>query len=251
MKGWGLASAVRTLTILPFPGNESDSPATTLYWFVPVGALLGFILYGVALLCQPLQAPFLTGSLLIGLLALLTRAFHLDGLCDMFDGFGGGWTKERKLEIMKGSTVGAFGVIALIITLLVKVSAVALMIERGGIPLLVYVPILSRLFVVAQSVFNPYARKEGGTAARLVTEGRVRHVAISVVWVVVVIILYKNVVLLRLGLLVGVAATVTVGIALHARKQIGGVTGDILGATVELSEAGMLLAAAIVMPLPL
>lgn len=251
MKGCGLASAVRTMTILPFPGQESESPATTLYWFVPIGAFLGFVLYGIALLCQPLDAPFLSSSLLVGLLAFLTRAFHLDGLCDMFDGFGGGWTKERKLEIMKDSTVGAFGVIALIITLLIKVHAIALLIERGGLTFLVYAPLLSRFFVVAQSVFNPYARKEGGTAARLVTEGRLRHFLVAVVWVGVTIILFNNIALLSLGAMAGLGVVITIGVAYNSRKQIGGVTGDILGATVELSEAGMLLMAAIMVALPL
>ena len=251
MKGCGLASAVRTLTIFPFPGKESESPATTFYWFVPIGAFLGFLLYGVALLLQSLKAPLLSSSLLIGLLVFLTRAFHLDGLSDMFDGFGGGWTKERKLEIMKDSSVGVFGVLALIITLLVKVSALALLIERGGMATLVYVPLLSRLFVVAQAVFNPYARKEGGTASRSVTEGRTRHVLVSLVWVVVIVILFQVISLVKLVILAGAGAIVTVKVAYKSRKHIGGVTGDILGATIELSEVGMLLLAAIVTPLPL
>lgn len=246
MKGWGLASAVRTLTILPFPGRESESPATTLYWFVPIGAFLGFVLYGVALVCQPLDAPLLSGSLIIGLLAYLTRAFHLDGLCDMFDGFGGGWTKEAKLEIMKDSHVGVFGVIALIMTLLVKVSAVALLIERGGLVFLVYAPLLSRFFVATQAVCNPYARKEGGTAARSVTEARLRHFLVALGWVVGAFFFAPLVTVAIMG---GVGAVVTIGIAWSARKQIGGVTGDILGATVELSETAMLVVVAVLLPL--
>ncbi len=250
MKGCGLASAVRTLTIFPFPGKESDSPASTLYWFVPIGAFLGFVLYGVALLLQPFEVPFLASSLLVGLLAFLTRAFHLDGLCDMFDGFGGGWTKERKLEIMKDSNVGAFGVIVLIITLLVKVSAMAVVIERGGMATLVYVPLLSRFFVVAQSVCNSYARKEGGTAARSVTEGRLRHVLVAGIWVVLAVVLFKHIPLLRLVMMAGSGVVMTIIVACKSRKHIGGVTGDILGATVELSEASMLVVAALMIPLP-
>jgi len=242
MKGCGLASAVRTLTIFPFPGQESESPATTFYWFVPIGAFLGVLLYGVALLCQPLGAPLLSGSLIIGLLAYFTRAFHLDGLCDMVDGFGGGWTKERKLEIMKDSHVGAFGVIALIITLFIKVAAVALLVERGGLITLVYAPLLSRFLVVVQAVCNPYARKEGGTAGRSVVEGRLRHVLVALGWVAGAFFFAPLVIVAAMA---GVGVVVTLAIAWNARKQVGGVTGDILGATVELSETAMLVVGAI------
>ncbi|HLW21782.1 MAG TPA: adenosylcobinamide-GDP ribazoletransferase, partial [Sphaerochaetaceae bacterium] len=104
MKGWGLASAFRTLTILSVPGNECECPATTLYWFVPVGAVIGALLSGIGWLGAHHELFQLTAVFIVIALAVITRAFHLDGLADTFDGFGGGWTKERRLEIMRDST---------------------------------------------------------------------------------------------------------------------------------------------------
>ncbi|WP_422478058.1 adenosylcobinamide-GDP ribazoletransferase [Pleomorphochaeta sp. DL1XJH-081] len=247
MKGCGLASAFRTLTILPLPGRESDSPATALYWFVPVGLFLAGILYGVAWIASSLGLELVGGVVLTGLLAILTRAFHLDGLADMVDGFGGGWTRDRVLEIMKDSHIGAFGVIALVLVLMLKAVAFTAIIENGTIFPLLYIPVLSRFLVVLQSVANPYARKEGGTAGRLVIESRPRHMFVSILWVIVVVMVSGQKYLMTLIIMTAVGLLVTVLLAIRARRRIGGVTGDILGATVELSECTMIVALAILL----
>lgn len=241
MKGWGLATAVRTLTIIPFPGKESESGATGFYWYVPVGAFLGGILYFVAQLALP--APLL-GTLIVALLALLTRAFHLDGLADTFDGFGGGQTKERRLEIMRDHQTGVFGVTVLVLTLILKVVATTLLIEGRRTPFIFYAPLLARFFVVAQAVFNPYAR-ESGKAHSQVNDGKLRHVLVSLVWVLLSLLLFLPL-LVEVALLFGVALVVTLLIALRARTLLGGVTGDVLGASVELSETLILIVATLV-----
>ena len=179
MKGWGLATAVRTLTIIPFPGKESESGATGFYWYVPVGALLGGILYFVSKINLP--TPLLA-TLIVALLALLTRAFHLDGLADTFDGFGGGNSKERRLEIMRDHQTGVFGVTALLLTLIFKVVATTLLLEGGLGAFIFYAPLLSRFFVVAQALFNPYAR-ESGKAFSQINDGKLRHLLVSFGWV--------------------------------------------------------------------
>ena len=249
MKGIGLASAFRTMTIFPFPGNESDSPATALYWFVPVALVLGSCVFGIAWLLAPVGAPFLTGALVVTVLVILTRAFHLDGLADMADGFGGGWTRERVLEIMKDSHVGAFGVITLCLTLVVKVAAVAFLCESGSIGYLVLVPLFSRLLVVLQAVANPYARPEGGTAGRLVAEASWRHLLASLLWTGALLAVFGFMPWNVVAIVLGTGLAVTMYIAVVGRRRIGGVTGDLLGATVELSETLMFVAAVLV-PLP-
>lgn len=249
MKGIGLATAFRTLTIFPFPGNESDSPATALYWFVPVALVLGSCIFGIAWLLAPVGAPFLTAALIVAVLAILTRAFHLDGLADMADAFGGGWTKERVLEIMKDSHVGAFGVITLCITLVVKISAVAVICEAGTIGYLILVPLFSRLLVVLQAVVNPYARPEGGTAGRLVAEASWKHLLVSLVWTGALLAAVGFMSWRVVGFVLGTGLVVTAYIANAGHRRIGGVTGDLLGATVELSETLMFVAAVLV-PLP-
>ncbi|HCS37821.1 MAG TPA: adenosylcobinamide-GDP ribazoletransferase [Sphaerochaeta sp.] len=249
MKGIGLASAFRTMTIFPFPGNESDSPATAMYWFVPVALVLGSCVFGIAWLLAPVGTPFLTGALVVAVLAILTRAFHLDGLADMADGFGGGWTRERVLEIMKDSHIGAFGVITLCLTLAVKVAAVAYLCGSGDIGFLVLVPLFSRLLVVLQAVVNPYARPEGGTAGRLVVEASWKHLLVSLLWTGALLAAFGFIPWKVVAIVLGTGLAVTVYIAVVGRRRIGGVTGDLLGATVELSETLMFVAAVLV-PLP-
>jgi len=249
MKGIGLASAFRTMTIFPFPGKESDSPATAMYWFVPVGFVLGSCVFGIARLLAPVGAPFLTSAVVVAVLAILTRAFHLDGLADMADGFGGGWTKERVLEIMKDSHVGAFGVITLCLTLVVKVAAVAYLCTAGDIGYFVLIPLFSRLLVVLQAVVNPYARPEGGTAGRLVAEASWKHLLVCLLWTGAFLTVFRSMSWNVVAIVLATGLAVTVYIAIAGRRRIGGVTGDLLGATVELSETLMFVAAVLV-PLP-
>ncbi len=241
MKGWGLATAMRTLTIIPFPGRESKSGATGFYWYVPVGALLGALIYFFTFLKVPI---FTTSVLIVALLAILTRAFHLDGLADTFDGFLGGYNRERRLEIMKDSHIGTFGVVALIVTLLLKTATIAALLEQSKTPLLFYVPLFARFFVVAQAVFNPYAR-EAGTAASQVKDGKLRHVAVALLWVGLSLLLFFPLYKPIVGMFVSGALT-TLVVALIARKALKGVTGDVLGCTVELSEVVMFLVASLV-----
>ena len=247
MKGWGLASAFRTLTILRVPGNECESPATTLYWFVPVGVVIGLLLVGIGKLGVHYELFQLTAVFIVIALAVITRAFHLDGLADTFDGFGGGWTKERRLEIMRDSTTGAFGVIALVLVLVGKVVAVSWILSHGVLSILFYVPLFSRFLVVGQTVWNTYARSGDGTAARLVRESRLRHVLVSTAWVVGAIACSPMVGWTLLGAILGSGVLTTLGVALVARRKIGGVTGDVLGATVELSELVMFCSTAVLL----
>lgn len=241
MKGIGLATAFRTLTIIPFLGKESKSSATSLYWFPLVGAVLGLGYWALGALNYYLNAPLIWGVVGVTFLAFITRAFHLDGFADMADGFGGSFEKEKTLLIMKDSRIGAFGVIALILLLALKIVATATIIELGYASSLFYIPLLSRTIVVYQSVVNPYGRKEVGTASQLVSEAKGLHAVVVTVWVAAFYTLYPLVSPLHFAITVGSGLIAALYIAIKGRRRIGGVTGDLLGATVELSEAVMLL----------
>jgi adenosylcobinamide-GDP ribazoletransferase len=235
----GLASAFRTLTILPFPGNECEDASTTLYWFPVVGLFLGLCVASIGVLLGEVTSSFLSGAISVGLLAYLTRGFHLDGLADMADGFGGGWERERILAIMKDSHIGAFGMITVVLTLIIKTAAITTVLDRDNWILIAHVIVFSRLLVVMQAVVNPYARTGGGTAGQLVTNARWRHLAAASVLTVGCSLLLKPVQLLPLAWILASGLVTTFVIAWRSRVRIGGVTGDILGATVETSETVM------------
>ena len=123
-----LLLAVQFLTRLPVPASAGFTPerltAATRYYPL-VGALIGglvAVVYGVALLAWP---PLVAVILSIAASLLLTGAFHEDGLADMFDGVGGGLTRERALEIMKDSRIGTYGAAALILALALKAATLA------------------------------------------------------------------------------------------------------------------------------
>jgi len=243
--GIGLTTAFRTLTIFTVWGKESASFVTSLYWFVPVGITLGTLYYFFIYLSVSLFSPFLTASLVVALGAYSTRAFHLDGLADMVDGFGGGWTNERVLEIMKDSSIGAFGAISLVLLLLIKVAAITSLIEKSYSLYIILIVMFSRFFLVFLSTVAPYARKEGGTAHNIVGEAKKRHLGVAVLQIIIMsLMLYRNESVKVL--IIFMSGLFTSLYILHrGKKRIDGITGDMLGAVCELSEAVMLIAASI------
>lgn len=237
MSGLGLATAIRTLSRFSVPGGTSCE-GRSLYWFPVVGLLYGLSYSLVALL--PLS-PAVRASLVLAFAAWATRGFHYDGLMDTADGFGGGWTPERRLEIMKDSHVGSFGVLALAVVLLVQFSALTEVLEgQTWLPILVAVPVVSRTMQVLACVVLPYARKEG-TAGRLVREAKGRHLFFGFVLDAIFLYYFRS-----YGFLVW-AFLITLGfsllLCLDSWRHIRGVTGDVLGEIEVLSSTCALLCA--------
>ena len=243
--GIGLATAFRTLTIFTVWGKESASFVTSLYWFVPVGATLGTLYYLFMYLTQSLFSPLLSASLVVALSLWSTRAFHLAGLGDMVDGFGGGWTKERVLEIMKDSHIGAFGAISITLLLIIKVAALTSLIEKSFSFHVIAIVMFSRFFLVFLATIAPYARKGGGTAHHIVGEAKKRHLGVALLQIIISVMLFyrgdigKTLIIFASGLLTSLY------ILYIGKKRIDGITGDMLGAACELSEAVMLTIASI------
>ncbi len=242
--GIGLATAFRTLTIFRVWGKESSSMTTSLYWFVPVGLVLGLMQWLLYKLLYPAVSAQLAAAVIVAFHVYVTRAFHLDGLADMADGFGGGWTKERILQIMKDSRIGAFGAISIGVLLIVKTAALSALIEQSEGICLIAISSVSRFILVFLSVTQPYARKEGGTAGALINESRLRHLVVSSVQIALIALLFFFDDIFLFLSCVGTAVAVALFVAYKGRKRIDGITGDLLGAACELSEVFMLCIAA-------
>jgi adenosylcobinamide-GDP ribazoletransferase len=240
-------AALRFLTRLPVPGPplEVRDLGRALAFFPVAGAALGGLVAGAGWLLQPRLAPGVLAALLVTLLAGLTGALHLDGLADVADGLGGGHgDRARTLAIMRDSRIGAFGAAALVLVLLVKVAAVAELLRRGGTGwALLCAPVLSRTAAVPLVVLLPYARPdglgrafhEGGGPRELVIAAGLALVALggaAAGGVGVVLVLPAVAGLAAAGL-----------VALACRRRLGGLTGDVYGAAIELAEAAFLLAA--------
>ncbi|MFQ6777421.1 adenosylcobinamide-GDP ribazoletransferase [Cereibacter sphaeroides] len=232
--------ALALLTRLPLPGQSLPDRGAGAAWAWPLaGAAVGGLaaLTAAAALALGLPAT-VAAALALALQALATGAMHEDGLADTADGLWGGWTRERRLEIMKDSRTGSYGVAALVLVGLLRWSALAAALE-DGVALLVAAAVLSRVPMVGLMALLPNARGAGLAQSLGRPDGRQAALAAAVG--VGVALLLAGPAALVLAAAGGAAA---LALGLVARAKIGGQTGDILGASQQLSEAAVLVAAA-------
>lgn len=229
--------AVILLTRVPF-GRLRDPvpPLGAAAWAFPlVGLLVGLIAGGVmwAALALGLSPP-VAGGLALGAQVIATGALHEDGLADICDGFWGGTSRERRLQIMRDSRIGSYGTVGLILTLGLRWLGLAALAEAQAAAAVIAVAMASRAAPVALMAWLPAARAEGlGAQGRTVGRGSV---------LVAAVLGGLPMLLLPLGwAALVVAALVVAALALIARRKIGGQTGDVLGAGQQVTEIGLLL----------
>lgn len=240
MKAVLVATAFLTRVPVPIAAGAVDVGGAAR-WFPLVGGAIGGAAALIAWVLRDVLAlpSALTATLLVGLGAWVTGAIHLDGLADTADGFGGGRNRDEVLRIMRDPVIGSYGATALVIVIATKVAALTALLDRGaGLPFLVTAPAISRWTISLLAVWLPYARPEGGLG-QAVTH-RPDAVGLLVSTTLAALIAF---VALRLDALLalGLALLTAVGIARAARRRIGGVTGDVFGAGVELTEIAVLL----------
>jgi adenosylcobinamide-GDP ribazoletransferase len=220
------------------PGRDAESFASSLPWFPVVGLLLGAALYG---LCLLLGAGWPEGTALAAVAGgtLLTRGIHLDGLADSADGLFGGRTRERMLEIMKDSRMGAFGGIAISLALLAKFVLVARLAALDAAVWLIPAYVASRTAQPLLAVTLPYAR-ETGTAGPFLAEASPRHALLALLaGMAAVACVGRLDIRWLVALAIGLAIAVLLGRSF--RRRVGGITGDLLGAASEVVETAVLL----------
>ena len=175
--------------------------------------------------------------------AFITNAFHEDGLADSFDGFGGGWTKDRVLEIMRDSRIGTYGTLALIFIIIGKFTFLSSLPQGQIWRWLIVAHTASRWTILPLCMWLPYARTEG--QGRLVAKRvGIQEAIIGTVMLLLVLILLPLQVAL-VALLVTNIVTLLSGSYFRARIQ--GITGDCLGATNQLTEVVLYLTAVILL----
>ncbi len=246
-------AALSFLTIFPAPKDADLSQqvvSNSRAWFPLAGLLIGIVLVGLEWLLGYLFPPFLNAALLVVFLVIVNRALHLDGLMDTCDGLFGGHTPERRREIMRDSSVGAFAVAGGASVLLLKYAAMLSLLATtlpGKEAALLVFPVVSRYAMVLQLMVFPYVRTPGLGSPFHGRDARLPSVVAALIAVVAVGVLGG------LGGILILAAICLLALALGqmAMGLIGGLTGDIYGATNELTEVGALLAAVALLPLGL
>ena len=242
-----LPLALTFLTKLPWPWRgpaDETALARSMFWFPWVGALLGVGFWVAWVGLQKMLPAPAAAALLLTLTVWVTGGLHLDGLADTADGLGGGRTPAEALSIMKDSRVGAFGVISLILGLVLKFSLfLSLATQTRGTEVLLLFPVISRWSMVLLAYLSPYARAEGGLGQAMtlgVSPRVLMGASLSAGGLSLLILGAPGLVLCIIA-----AALVWLG-SLYFQRRLGGITGDILGATNEVVEV-LVLAGAVIL----
>ncbi|MCX6178729.1 MAG: adenosylcobinamide-GDP ribazoletransferase [Chlorobiales bacterium] len=240
----GLVTALRTLTVLPVPGKDTETFSNSLFWFPVVGLLLGLIQVAIGYAGYYAGWNELSAALVVLGGIFLTRGIHADGLADLADGFWGGKTREAILQIMKDSNVGSFGAIALSGMMLLKWIAVFKLVEKGAFGFIAGGVLLARWVQVLLASSLPYARKEGGTAHSFVNGAGWSHVLVASILSLLFLfpLLHFSPYVFFIDVVTALAAGLMIGLLSY--KKIGGVTGDVLGAGSEVTEVFVWVAGA-------
>ncbi len=213
--------------------------AASMAWYSTVGLLIGGLVALADVGLRAWVAAEVGNALLIVLLVLVTRGLHQDGLADTVDGVAGGRTVEDRLRIMRDPRVGAFGATALFLSLLLRYAGLLALPSPMRLPVLLCMPALGRWAMVSLAWTSPSARRDGGLAASFLTHLSWQHVTLSslVLAVALTMALGGSVAVATLG----VAILLLVFIRQRCLTLLGGVTGDVLGATNEVVEIVFLL----------
>ncbi|GLI08042.1 adenosylcobinamide-GDP ribazoletransferase [Paenibacillus tyrfis] len=266
MRLWGeaCAAAFQFLTRLPVPVKLDYNDALfrrSVVFYPFVGLVLGLITATAGLLLTSVLSPLPAAALLLGLWVMITGALHLDGLMDTADGILSHRSRERMLEIMKDSRVGAMGVIAAVLVLLLKWSLLTELLPSAATGgqvnlwlLLALVPLWSRWYMVVAIACWPYARQAGSGMGGFFRGVGARHAAgsglVALLLSLVVVAAGEAFGGLTLPFwhmvgIVGILLAVTMGagalMSVSIHRKLGGLTGDTYGAMNELLEAALLL----------
>ena len=241
-------AAIAFLTRLPvgrWAAFDAADVGRSAGWFPLIGALLGSVYSLAAFLLKGHLPSGVVAVLLVLLDALATGALHFDGLADTADGFGGGVNREDVLRIMRDHCIGAYGGIALVVAVALKSATYdGLLRQSDWMTALILTPALGRWSVLILTATLPYARRTGQDPA---SHGQGAYPTFgmgtrSLVWGTLAMTAALIAAMSgRAWIATAVVVVVTACFGLYCRRRIAGITGDTLGASVQLCESAALL----------
>ena len=239
-----LRVAVGFLTRIPVGDVSNGAPDTVrladaVPWFPLVGAGIGLAQAGIWRGSFELVSPLVAAALAVAAALLITGAFHHDGLADIADAFGGGWTVEQRFEILKDSRLGTYGTSALTIAILIEVATIASFDAPTGFRAIIAAHALGRSAALVAMVLAPVAGD--GLGASYTRELSTLRVVVGTA-VGIAIAVWLSPVLFVWPLIA--ASIATCAVVLLAVRKIDGVTGDVLGAITVCATIGSLVATA-------
>jgi len=231
-------AAVKFFTVFPWTRTVVTTPediGRSATYFPVVGLCLGLILALLNRLLVPYVTAEILSVLLVTVMILMTRALHLDGLGDTFDGLGAKGGREDVMKVMRDSRVGIFGVLAVLIVVVTKIRAIEVMGEVRA-QALVLAPILGRWVMVVLAYGSDAAREGLG---QIMVEGvRGHHLLLATTITVILLFAVSGLTGLWIAFCVLLFALLSRG---YLHRRLGGVTGDTFGAVGELTETFALM----------
>ncbi|MDD5156260.1 MAG: adenosylcobinamide-GDP ribazoletransferase [Candidatus Omnitrophica bacterium] len=232
--------ALQFLTIIPVKIKKAGEQeiAASMAYFPLIGLLIGVFLAGVNALLYNLNFSSLASNvILVVALVVITAGLHLDGLADAADAFLSRKNQEEMLRIMHDSHIGVMGVLSLISIILLKISLLSSLNIASKIPALLLACMLSRWSAVWAMFLFPYARREGKAGVFM----RGMNLKILIICTIVAIVCAALIWGTRGLVALLIISACTYAIGKFSVSKIGGITGDTLGATIELTEIVTLL----------
>ncbi|MEM7549055.1 MAG: adenosylcobinamide-GDP ribazoletransferase [Bacteroidota bacterium] len=239
-------TALMFYTRIPCPSWVDHSPEyinKSTRYFSAIGVIVGAI--GALVFTLSAQLFSQSISILLSMIATIwvTGAFHEDGFADVLDGFGGGWTKEQKLTIMKDSRLGTYGTVGLILILLLKYQAIHEL-PIHFIPFsIISAHTFSRFFASTLITYLPHVTSEGSKTKPVADGMPARSVILSFVIALPTLLLFRNWIIITV---IPILLLFSFYMAYKFRKNIGGYTGDCLGATQQICELGFYLSSVLI-----
>ena len=234
-----LAAAVTFLTRIPLlVRGEWSLLARAVVWFPVIGAGIGLLVAAVYAVALEITPPLLAATLAVTVGIIVTGALHEDGLADTVDAFASSHTRERRLEILGDPRVGTFGSLALILSVMARITALAALDGWSAAAVLPAAHALARAAAVVLLTITPPARAEGmGAVAR---PSMRRGLATFTIGAAI-----AGLLLFAWAIPAALLAGLTIWAVRHwSLRKIGGSTGDVAGATEQLTEIVVLIAAA-------
>ncbi len=226
------------LTAIPLSRSTHDAKpeelAASMSWYPMVGCLLGALLVAADMALVKVFSSQVTNIVLLLLLVAITRGLHQDGLADTIDGLAGGRTAQARLAIMKDGRIGAIGATGLFLALGLRYAGLNAMPAGEHMAMLIGMPVVGRWAMVVGAFHVAYARSEGGLAQPFLAHLSWPHLCVATIAAGLVLALLLGP-WAALGCLLIGATLIRLSTAWFHR-MFGGVTGDLLGATNEISE---------------
>jgi adenosylcobinamide-GDP ribazoletransferase len=230
-----LISALQFITILPLGKTRTFDPPKMIPYFPLVGILLGLMVALFDSVVLRLWPPPVAALLDVMLLAVLSAAFHIDGLGDTADGLLGPRSRDKALEIMKDSRIGTMGLVAILFGLALKWGGISGLEAHRSI-ILIIIPAYARAGILFGMRYLPYGRPDGTGKPFFSEKISLKHFWGLILPIGLSLLLGFKAIWLNLAFVIILAM-----ILLFYKKRMGCITGDMLGALVEITEAGLFL----------